>query len=379
MIAEARSRWFLLSLACAIPVAVAARAQEHAPATARASAEAAGPADQDNGAAEIEFLRRQLRSEPLTSSYPQESFDLVGGLTSHRTWTRALPLGGEQVAALGKLDVLLREGRTRSYYFDADYPAADLASYMAYVSDSHARRLAALRRAQCIARLGLLTEPQAGFVMQRVLTTRELRYSLTDENVQDRLGMTKSQRLKLKWVMQAIWTRGQEYTPLLEVDPEKQPQIAAALAATRKGYRQEAMLGVLTLHQLDILLQLTREWTLPAEPPALPALADAQAARADLYDRSPTFAHLARLSDALDLSDDQHNHWKDLEEVTELGLAWIGLQHSDDPDETAEQRSSREEQVSRRRAEFLAHAEQFLLLGILSRSQAAALERAAGR
>lgn len=291
-------------------------------------------------AAEINSLRSGLRIGPILGC--NDNSDLIGALASNRFWTEALPLGQQQTAAINQLDEVLRAARSLSLETDADYPARDLASYQAYVDRGHQRRHAAFRQAQRVVSLGLLTEPQAAFVIHRILTTRRPIHTLGDENVQELLGMTAQQK-----------------------------RTAAAIAAGTTA-TDAAILEILTPRQMEKWSILTAQQTLPAEPPKLPTLSDAAAASSNL-DELWLIARLTRKGDKGDLvklSAPQKKLLKDLEDVTRQGLHWINLQHPDDPTLPADVRKAHAERVLQLRADFVLHAWQFVLLGILTQDQA---------
>ena len=91
-------------------------------------------------------------------------------------------------------------------------------------------------------------------------------------------------------------------------------------------------------------------------------------------DLSPIFHALAVHANALGLSADQKTLLKDLEGVTREGYVRIGrrnLEGSTGPDDAGKNRADR---ISRIRAEFVKHAEQVALLGVLSERQAEKLQ-----
>jgi len=128
---------------------------------------------------------------------------------------------------------------------------------------------------------------------------------------------------------------------------------------------------------LDTWSRLTAEQSLPAEPPDLPALSDAEVASIKIEDVSPTFRALAEKANTLGMYDDQKKLLKDLEEVARAGLLWIGLRNAEGPPTPhADVRERQADWVSQRRAEFVKHAEQVALLGILTQRQAEELQAA---
>jgi len=324
---------FLLALGLACLVIVPAQADENEVSSAAqaqqlqwitAEGRALRPKNESD-ALEMIKLRWGRRMAPLFSGCCGP-LDRIGNLSGHRFWKKVLPLSKAQADAITKLDNLVQEARDLSIRNDADHPADDLASYQAYLDRNHTRRQAAIRHAQRMVDLGLLTEPQAAFVLQRWITTRRRSYAMYNEHVQELLGMTASQKEEMVHIAEHF--RDELVSP--------------------------ALWKILTPSQQETWLRLTAKRTLPAEPPNLPSslLIDADAAGIKLADHSPTFRVLAdNPRYTLGTSAYQTRLLNDLVELTRIGLWWISLGHRETRDE------------------FLKHAEQVALLGILTEEQ----------
>jgi len=262
---------------------------------------------------------------------------------------------------LTKLNALIDGARVSSWLADADWPAEDPESYRKHRTQRDERRLEAIRHAERMVLLGLLTEPQAAFVLQHYLVDRQWRV-LHDHNVQELLGMTESQKQKLVEV--AARERSKESRlNLMSVDPQEQKQNQARLAAITNEYNS-GLKDVLTARQLQQWSRLTAEQPALSEPRNLPALQGA-----DVEELSPTFDAIEAEGSHLDLSADQKRLLKELEEVARVGLLWIKAR-ADQPVNGRGQTDSRDNRISQLRAEFLMHAEQVALEGILTENQA---------
>ncbi|REK10776.1 MAG: hypothetical protein DWQ37_15135 [Planctomycetota bacterium] len=214
--------------------------------------------------------------------------------------------------------------------------------YREHVARSNARRLAAIRHAERLVMLGLLTRPQAAFVMQRDLRNRSWR-ALRDANIQETLGMTEKQKQEIEHVAaMARSNQGKE-----------------GLAAVNQQYLS-GLEGVLTASQRTAWSRLTAKPSLPAQPPDLPALAAADAADVTSEEVSPIFHALAEKQDDLKLAADQNEMLGELQTLTRKGLLWIS--HAG---------GCREQET---RAAFIKHAEQVALLGILTERQASRVQ-----
>lgn len=318
----------------------------------------AGEADQNQNsrAAETQYISNGFREKAKFGR--GESFSLIGDLTSSRFWTEHPSLAIEQANAITKLNNLLSEARVNSWLADAEYLDGNPADYQDYVARSNVRRSETIDHAQCLVTLGLLTESQAALVIQRLLSGQRQLYSLYQENVQELLGMTESQKERLAHVEEDAREKNARLN-WFSVDPQEQKKFKAKRAVIKQEIDAAAK-KILTPEQQEKWSQLTAKRTLPAEPPELPALSKAEAARINIEELSPTFRVLANNGDIFRISAEQKKLLKDLKEVAQIGLFWIsqrGGQQQTKP-------------IAETRAKFIKHAEQVALLGILTQSQA---------
>jgi len=85
---------------------------------------------------------------------------------------------------------------------------------------------------------------------------------------------------------------------------------------------------------------------------------------------------LAEQTEALGLSDKQKKLLTDLKDVTRLGLFWISHRDGKAPFPPGIDGSGQADPVEQTRDEFLKHAGQVALLGILTQQQAAKIAKA---
>ncbi len=303
--------------------------------------------------------RRMYRADSYEDS-------LIGGLVDNYWWMKSLPLVPAQANAIKKLDELVRDANDHATLVAADYMDTNPPDYQEFADRFDRRLHETLRRGERMTAVGLLTEPQAAFVMQRYLSGSGRLYGLRDKNVQDLLGMTASQNKELDKVGEAA-NRREALLNLWSVDPIEQEYNRTVMIANEKRMNEEA-LKVLTPSQRKVWDGLTAERSLPAKSPEMAAPSEAEAARIKIEDVSPVFRVLAEKADAFKLSDSQKKLLNRLKEITREGLFWIRLRNSKDavPADRASQAS----------AEFVKQAEQVALFGILTEKQAEQVESA---
>jgi hypothetical protein len=306
---------------------------------------------EDVRAREAQELSRGYRFAPMLVS--NSPYHLIGDLAKNPRWTERLRLDEDQAEAITKLDDLVRDARDYSLLLDADYVEGVPDVYREYATRNDARRTKTIRHAQRMVTLGLLTEPQAAFVMQRYLVTTRSYHTLGNENVQQRLGMTEDQKRRLA----AVWENQnsqQARLNLFSTDPREQKKNRAVMNADSQA-AAVAALSILTPDQRTIWSRLTAARSLSAEPPDLPPSSDADAAKFKLV-----FRALSEKTGALNLAAEQKKLLKTLEDVTRDGLLWIESQPGD--------------RASQKRTQFVKQAEQVALLGILTERQAEQVE-----
>jgi hypothetical protein len=289
---------------------------------------------------------------------------LVGALVKKDSWTKVLALSQDQKRVITQLDDLARQTHFNAIMTDAEYVDGGASDFREYARRNHARRCEAISHAQRITTLGLLTDSQAAFVIQQYVSSLRPSYVLSDVNVQALLGMSQEQVKKLVKTGEELGAR-ESRENVFSNDPEVQKRIRVEMASIARAGDQAAM-GLLTPLQLAIWSRLSAKQSLPAQPPDLPALSDAEAARINIEGLSPTFRTVAERANALGLTADQKKLLKEFEAVTRQGLWWISHRKLGSPDGSKEQT----EGTSRARAEFIKEAEQFTLSGILTEKQA---------
>jgi beta-lactamase regulating signal transducer with metallopeptidase domain len=337
--------------------------------------DSAGPAPSDKrevdkatpqeDASEVEARRRETQVRAFGLRHRHEFMDdpfedgMIGGLVDNNWWIDSLPLAPAQASAIKKLDKLLRDANDRAALLAADYMDTNPPDYQEFSVRLYNRMHETVRHGVRTTALGLLTEPQAGFVLQRYMTGSDRLYILRDKNVQDLLGVTASQNKQLDKVGEDA-NRREARLNLWTVDPKEQKYVNEQMAANAKQMNEEAM-NVLTPGQRLTWARLTAARSLPAKPMELVAPSEDEAARIKLEDASPVFRFLADKADALELSDAQKKLLDRLEEITREGLYWISLRNPKDAVPAAADRASQE---------FLKQAEQVALFGILTEKQA---------
>jgi hypothetical protein len=141
---------------------------------------------------------------------------------------------------------------------------------------------------------------------------------------------------------------------------------------------EEALRDILTPSQRDMWSELTSKRSLPVEPPKATrsALSEAEVASVHIEELSPVFRALAEKASAFGLSAEQKALVKDLEEVIRVGFAWIARRDAESVPQLEDTRKNQAEYIPQVRAEFLQHAEQVALLGILTKHQAQQVQAA---
>lgn len=313
-------------------------------------------------AREAQDLSRGLRAAPRLLS--NDPYFLIGDLVISPHWTGVLPLSKEQADAIMRLDGLVREARDQSLNVDADYLAGSPKDFRAYAARQEARRSKAIGRAQRMVASGLLSQPQADLLIQHYLSTKRPVHTLSNENVQEMLGMTEEQKFKLAHIKKLMDSQ-QSMLNLFSTDPDVQKDNTAIIAANDQDADAET-LKILGPEQQETWSRLTSK-RLPVAPPDLSSVAasDPAAAKARVEELSPTFRALSEKSKDLGLSDEEKRLLGTLETIVHTGLQWIDKVPGD--------------RAPERRAEFVKSAEQFARLGILTERQAKQLEEAVPR
>ena len=170
-------------------------------------------------------------------------FNLVGLLVTNGYWRKSLPLAPAQATAITKLDDLMQQAFDNVCLVAADYMDTNPPDYQEFESRLNKRLNRAIFRTERMVALGLLTEPQAAFVMQRHLTngsTGSRLFPLRDENVQELLGMTSGQLSGLDKVA-AEANRREAPLNLWSTNPKEQQSVKLAMEANAKWLDEAAM------------------------------------------------------------------------------------------------------------------------------------------
>ena len=304
--------------------------------------------------------------------YPKGTFHsgyhFIGGLVTSDYWTSVLPVSDEQAVALKKLDLVVWGARVVSKHEDADYLETNPIDYREYLENSEVRRKEAIKHGQLMTLSGLLTDRQADFVIQRHLSDRRGK-ALHDETVQELLKIgSKVQIEKLANVRREYNHR----TGPLFIDsmaPLHNSNVNSDIKKHKKEYSASS-LSLLTPSQRATWRRLTANRQLPTTAPEMPVPGDMQRGRMESKELSAVFRVLAEQEDMLALSEEQKRLLDDLCSVTQLGLFWINATAADQPASKVEAGKNQDGGIVRNRAEFLKHAEQVALLGVLTEYQA---------
>jgi len=299
----------------------------------------------------------------------------IGVLVENGTWRKVLPLSQEQAEAISKLDDVVWDTYPSSSQKLAVLDSVDgnLKEYRKRTARMSARHSQTVEHAQRMVKLGLLTAPQAALVVQQRLT-RYPTISLSDEFVQELLGLTKNQQAELTQVWAEAKSRKARLN-LMAVDPQELQENSDSLQKIEQ-WTDAAVLAIRTPKQREKWNQLTARRTLPAEPPDLPVPTEAEIAQIKLEKMSPIFRAVAENMDTLGLSGEQKKLLTDLQDVTRLGLFWISHRDGKAPFPPGIDGGGQADPVAQTRDEFLKHAGQVALLGILTQQQAAKIAKA---
>jgi predicted RNA binding protein with dsRBD fold (UPF0201 family) len=321
---------------------------------------------------------RQLQQELVGEAKMQRNtpIRLIGSLTRDRYWTSVLPLTEEQQKVIMALNHLVNEGRYQTRLADAAAVTADPTRREQLLLQSWDRQLEAIRHAIRLVSLGLLTEEQAAFVLQRDVALNGLSALYADKNLVELIGLRADQRLKLDEAKaEATANANKLMTLAFQTDPQSVKEYKIAID-DQKRVNDAAVRRIFTPDQMEKWNQLTAKRSLPAKPPnaTRSALSGAEVAGVHILDLSPIFHDLAAHANVVGLSADQKTLLKDLEDVTREGYVWIGRRDLEGSPGHEDAGKSRDDGISRIRSEFVKHAEQVALLGILSERQAEKLQ-----
>lgn len=286
----------------------------------------------------------------------------IGDLaSSHQSGKPRLPLTDNQEETLKKLDRLLLLAKFAAMDRDADYLESNPRDFEAYLQRSRQRQRAAVRHGQQMTFTGLLSPTQTRYTLQDYISVRKWR-SFRLSLIQELLDLTEPQ---LKQLKQAQDNYNKSTRPLFlgSMKPKAdQKEIQAGINLYKAEYHRAA-LAILNSDQRTRYDQLkTRPPPIEVLPPT-PPLTAADQQRLDLKQRSAVFRSISQQQNQLNLTPKQVEFLQQLTRITQCGLLWI---------ETTQTKQSEDapDLFEHTLAEFLKHAEQVALQGILSEPQA---------
>lgn len=326
-------------------------------------------------AKENQLISHVVASRAMTGQ--PSPISMIGNLVETSHYRKLLPLSEAQKDTIREMERVVRESRYRSMMADAEASSGPPAAYEERVKRHERRRREAMRHAQRVVLLGLLTEEQTATVVSDYLRHMQMGALNNDSiGIADRIGFTEEQVRKLEDVNEGFKTRWRS-KPINPIKPGKKNAQAYYTQSGNwsKAYKQ-AMSDLLTPGQRDQWSKLAAKRPALTTPPDLgpsPA-SDAEAARIDREGLSPVFRSLDRRVGDLGLDAEQRTLLERLERVTRQGLLWIGQRGAPGAPGSDTGAAKSPDQVSRLRSDFLKHAEQVALLGILTESQAAQIQ-----
>jgi hypothetical protein len=291
-------------------------------------------------------------------------YGLIGGLVKGRWWRDSLPLAPTQASTITALDDLLRDNKIHTKSVAAEYLDTNPPDYEDFVNRiNHRLNDLVPAHAERMVALGLLTDAQASFVMHHFLfdgKAIDQLFRLLHPNVHNLLNITADQTKTIQdWGEYLAHSDPRLAQPMGlggQFGSTEQQELSRRLISRREQIDIDAtnMLStILTPEQRAKLENLTSVKTLPAEPPEMPAITDAEAANVKLNELSPVFRVLNEKADPPAISEVQKQFVKRLEAIIRQGLHWIKLRNTPTSQE------------------YIRHAEQVALRGILTEKQAA--------
>lgn len=332
----------LAGLFAPLPAALAEEARSNPPV-----AEAAEPTTSFQLLIPKEPTRRTHVLVPLLRACP---YDLVGGLSQYGGYRELLSLADTQRAAIDSLDTTLRGAHLRNAQTEATLPG-DSAVLEAYFRACSERHRNAVFHAERMVATGLLTPEQYDRVVGRVLGGWDSRHALQRQSLQTALGFSSEQAAALN----ALNADRASYAP--EWYKQHVPEGESVETLPDRERSRIAVQTLLTPTQLAEWDRLVEAAKSPAPSPTDPT-AEAQAEAQQRVVQSAVFRAAASADAPVDKG--QIASIAILRDIAVHGLARI----ADGPSDS----------IDRRSAEFLGHAEQALLLGMLRADQAANLQ-----
>ena len=285
----------------------------------------------------------------------------LGGLVDRKWRSTPRPYEkGSQPDIIWKLQEFIVDAEHAVELRDADYLEEHRpADYEDYLEARKAQMRLAKAYAEVMVLKGLLSEEQSANFLHRDCTFNKPSHSLSRVTVQLLLGVSVAQHVAIVQCSKDTHRKYMAGFNWFTVDPVERDKLEKARYAMRNE-NLARVLNILTPNQRV-------KWNaIMAEPPVsiltdLPTATPHDLAHISSAKVSPIFHILNNESSAYEISDIQTQLLQQLEEIIKVGLYWIGLQHA--PTHEA----------------FIHHAEQLVLLSVLTETQATQLRHAAAQ
>jgi hypothetical protein len=301
-----------------------------------------------------------------------EEIGMIGNLAKNE-FGNVLQLTEKQKFALRELNDLASEARVQSLSAEAEPYDGDPARRRRDIARRDGRRAQSITHAQRLVTAGLLTEEQAAYMVQNTLNGDFEWNYVYEGSIQELIAVTPSQQRGLAQVGKDI--ANEETAKALPVAFSRDPQDGELFKNIGKESlrRQELEVRkILTPVQLEKWGGLTATRRPPAAPPrsTRESPSDAEEAAVVIEDMSPTFRALAERGNALGLNSDQTKLLERLKVVTRLGLIWIRRERLEAKSKGVQDSPKSDSPFAHVPEDFVKHAEQVALCGILTEQQA---------
>ena len=282
---------------------------------------------------EISFgLRFSQRAMP-----PYSGFVFIGSL-DNSYWKPVVLLADNQGVTIKSLDLLIWRAKMASINHNADYLDTNPKDYKEYMKRNKSRRKEALKHGQMMTLTGLLTVPQLNAVIPHYFSL-DKSIASQGRSTPNFIGITETQRSLLYQLNYRF----------------------------KKKYINDSM-AILTPTQRTQWKQLRTKRPSLKSAPTMTLPTEAEQKRIDVKKLSNVFRSIVHLQkeNKLNLSEKQKKFLDDLYLVTQHGLFWIETTDTSQSAATKNELSF----FVRSEAEFLKHAGQVALQGILTEHQA---------
>ncbi|QDU51075.1 hypothetical protein [Gimesia panareensis] len=289
----------------------------------------------------------------------------IGDLaSSHQSGKPRLPLTDNQEQTLKQLDQLLLLAKFAAMDRDADYLEDNPRDFESYLQRSKQRQRAAVRHGQQMTFTGLLSTTQTRYALQDYISVRKW-HTFKIYLIQELLELTEPQ---LKQLKQAQDNYNKSTRPLFlgSMKPKAdQKDIRAGINLYKEEYRRASLAILNPIQKIKYDQLKTRPPPIEVLP-TTPPLTAADQQRLDLEAHSEIFRIIHQQQNQLNLTPKQIELLQQLILVTQRGLLWIETTQAEQPEEESNATTLFKHTL----AEFLKHAEQVALQGILSEPQA---------